>query len=379
MAAQFSPVTPDVVRWAIDEDGRSVPELAEALEVDADTIDGWTRGDAAPTRGQVSRLATVLHRPRALFFLPGPPASATLPANFRHPPGDDRPVSVGARQKVRRVRRVQHAVSWARREEPPVPMPSGNLQENPEAAAADVSLWLGITDAERVTWQDDYAALRRWRQAMEDSGLLVFVLQIGSNDVRGFSAWDDRAPLIVANSSRVSPAARNFTLVHELGHLYLRQDAACIERNTINGGSSNEIERWCEQFGAALLMPKNIFTDFMLTRRPPFSLQDVREVAKRFRVSHRAAALRMIDLGYATPGLYGNVLSEFEPRGTENDNEPGEFYSPPRHILRSREYGVNTIRIVLNGLPPRDALDILRLTVEDVRRIAQEVPDVRVP
>ena len=76
---------------------------------------------------------------------------------------------------------------------------------------------LGITDAERVTWQDDYAALRRWRQAMEDSGLLVFVLQIGSDDVCGFSAWDDRAPLIVANSSRVSPAARNFTLVHELG------------------------------------------------------------------------------------------------------------------------------------------------------------------
>ena len=79
MAAQFSPVTPDVVRWAIDEDGRSVPELAEALEVDADTIDGWTRGDAAPTRGQVSRLATVLHRPRGFSCCLGLPHRQRCP------------------------------------------------------------------------------------------------------------------------------------------------------------------------------------------------------------------------------------------------------------------------------------------------------------
>ena len=58
-------------------------------------------------------------------------------------------------------------------------------------------------------------------------------------------------------------------------------------------------------------MPKNIFTDFMLTRRPPFSLQDVREVAKRFRVSHRAAALRMIDLGYAEQQV-PRLLSELK-------------------------------------------------------------------
>lgn len=381
MAAQFSPVTPDVLRWAIDEDGRSVPELAEALSVDVDTIDGWTRGDATPTRGQVSRLATVLHRPRALFFLPRPPIPATLPPNFRHPPGDDRPVSVSARRQVRRARRVQHAVSWARRNDPPVSMPSGSLSDHPEAVGLEVCQWLGIPDDERASWRDDMAALRAWRQAMEDSGILVFVLQIGSDDVRGFSAWDDQAPLVVANSSRVSPAARSFTLVHELGHLYLREDAACIERNTINGQPSNQIERWCEEFGAALLMPRFAFADFMATRgKPPFGLEDVREAARRFRVSHRAAALRMIDLQYASPELYGQVIRVFEPRAAEStDAQSGDFYSTPRYVQRPREYGIGTIRTVLDSLPPRDALDILRLTVEDVRRIAQEAPDVRVP
>jgi Zn-dependent peptidase ImmA (M78 family) len=381
MAAQLSPVTPDVLRWAIDEDGRSVPELAEALNVDVDTVDGWTRGDAAPTRGQVSRLATLLHRPRALFFLPRPPTSATMPANFRHAPGDDRPVSVSARRQVRRARRVQHAVSWARRNEPPVAIPSGSLNQRPEAAAMVVRRWLGVTDADQETWPDDRAALRTWREAMEDSGILVFVLQIGSDDVRGFSAWDDRAPLVVANSSRVSPAARCFTLVHELAHLYLRQDAACIEHDTVSGQFSNDIERWCEQFGASLLMPQNTFREFMATRgSAPFGLEDVREAAKRFRVSHRAAALRIIDLQFASPELYGQVTRAFEPKTSASiTTTSGEFYSPPRFVQRPREYGIGTIRTVLDALPPTDALDILSLTVEDVRRIAQEVPDVRVP
>ena len=377
MAAQLSPVTPDVLRWAIDEDGRSFPDLAEALNVDVDTMDGWARGDTTPTRGQVSRLASVLHRPRALFFLPRPPTSATLPANFRHPPGDDRPVSVAARRDVRRARRVQHAVSWARRDEPPIPMPSGSLDQKPEVAAVVAREWLGVTDADQRAWQDDRVALRAWRRAMEDSGILVFVLQIGSDDVRGFSAWDDSAPLIIANSSRVSPAARSFTLVHELGHLYTRQDAACIEIDTVGPRPSSQIERWCEQFGAAVLMPKNVFANFMAHQGdPPFGLEDVRAAALHFRVSHRAAALRMIDLQLARVELYGQVTRAFQPKGTEVAAS-GEFYSSPRFITRSREYGIGTIQTVLDALPPRDALDILRLTVEDVRRIAQEVPDVR--
>jgi Zn-dependent peptidase ImmA (M78 family) len=379
MAAQPSPVTPDVVRWAIDEDGRSVPEIAEALHVDVDTLDGWTRGDATPTRGQVSRLADVLHRPRALFFLPRAPTSATLPANFRHPPGDDQPVSFGARRQVRQARRVQHAVSWARRDEASIPMPSSDLATKPEFPAAVVRDWLGVTDAEQRSWQDDRTALRAWRQAIEASGILVFVLQIGSDDVRGFSAWDDRAPLIVANSSRITPSARSFTLMHELGHLVLRQDAACIELDPVNRQGINGIERWCEQFGAAVLMPDQAVLRFLSERgnQPP-DIDDVRAFASRFRVSHRAAALRMIDMGFAPFQLYAQVINVFEPRGTTG-SESEKFYSSPRSVARPREYGIGTIQTVLDALPPRDALDILRLTVEDVRQIAQEAPDVRIP
>src|SRR5665647_3057323 len=111
MSGKPSPITPAVLAWAIEEDGRPPVDLAEKLKVDRSVLDEWTDGDSRPTVGQVTELARVLKRPRALFFLPRPPAAATWPATFRHPPGDDHLVGSEARRRVRQARRIQSAVS----------------------------------------------------------------------------------------------------------------------------------------------------------------------------------------------------------------------------------------------------------------------------
>lgn len=375
--AQVSPVKPDVLRWAISEDGRDTDDLADALKVEPDLVVAWIEGNAAPTRGQVSRLATVLQRPRALFFLPRPPEVATLPPSFRHPPGDDqRDVSAAARRKVRQARRVQHAVAWANRDEPPVDVPLAGLLDDVEEAASRTRNWLAITDSDQRSWSDDYAALRGWRESLEDRGVLVFVLDIGRGDVRGFSAWDDRAPLIVANQSGVNPAARIFTFAHELGHLVTRKDSACIEPSD-GPMPGADVERWCERFGAALLMPRPAVAALGRERniaRGNADLDDVKAIMRQFRVSGRAAALRMIDLGLATPALYADVQRVFKPapppaKGTR-------IASPPRPVARIRQYGPDALRTVLTALPARDALGVLRITVDDARSIANEVPGV---
>jgi Zn-dependent peptidase ImmA (M78 family) len=49
-----------------------------------------------------------------------------------------------------------------------------------------------------------------------------------------------------------SPAYRQrFTIAHELGHLVLSRNLKATSRNV----SQREIERWCDQFAASLLMP----------------------------------------------------------------------------------------------------------------------------
>ena len=257
MAGKPSPVTPAVVAWAVEQDGRSVDELAVTLKVDPETLRGWMRGDVQPTVGEVSRLAQRLRRPRALFFLPSAPTSSAIPTAFRRPPGSDpgHRVSQPALLAARRAYRVQRAVADAREGYlGPVPLPRADeTADRPADVAATVRQWLQVADDQ--TWGDEYAALNDWRRALDDRGILTFALQLGPDEVRGFARWDELAPLIVVNTVRVPPQVRLYTIGHELAHLVLRDSAACVEPRGDRMLVDSPTERWCEMFAATLLMP----------------------------------------------------------------------------------------------------------------------------
>lgn len=377
--ANASPVTPAVVRWALDEDGRSDVDLAEALEVDEDDLLAWVSGEARPTIGQVTKLAKVLKRPRALFFLPKAPDRAALPAYFRHPPGAARTVSVNARRWVRQSRQLQEAIAWILRSDPPVDMPKAALSADPEAIARDVRGWLEVVPSAR--WSNDYAALATWRAALDERGVLALNLPIGKGEVRGFASWDERAPLIAVNATRVSAAARNYTIGHELGHLVTRTDAACVTDADVMPQPGTDIERWCEVFAAALLMPVETVAALARERRigaAEATLEDVRALSARCRVTVYAAALRLRDLGLGDSSLYSRTLAAHPPPSDEpqtaSSADDEEFRSSPMHVLRLREYGPRTLELVLNNLPPVDALSLLRMDVPAVRRLNENLP-----
>lgn len=372
MAVKASPVTPAVVRWALDEDGRSDLDIAQALEVDIDVLEAWATGDERPSTGQVTRLADLLARPRALFFLPQPPTEAALPTAFRHPPGAERDVGVKARRVVRKVRRVQSALSWAMRDLPGVAVPVAAPNQEPRAIADVVRAWLEVPLSSQLAWSDERVALEAWRQAVDRRGLFPFAIEIGRDDVRGFSIWDEHAPTIVYNVSSVSPAARIFTIFHEVGHLALRQDSACVEPRE-GGLLGGEVERWCERFAAELLMPHDDVRAFVGGLQNPGSIAAVRSVMSRYRVSARAAALRLVELKFASPLLYNEVARVFQPAPPNPDAKPR---SAPRHEARLRQYGQRAVSTILEHLPPQDALSILRVEVEDVRRMPETVRGV---
>lgn len=92
-----------------------------------------------------------------------------------------------------------------------------------------------------------------------------------------------------------------------------------------------------------------------------------------FRVSARAAALRLADLQFAEDRLYSQVLAVFLPPKRPQDGTPR---NPPRYQARLRQYGLRGVSTVLHSFPENDALSILRMDVQDVRRLADEVPGV---
>jgi Zn-dependent peptidase ImmA (M78 family) len=294
----------------------------------------------------------------------------------RHAPGDEqRQVDAETRRRVRQARRLQHGISWALRANDDVGVPRAGLDASPEVTAAAVRSWLEVAADAPRNWADPHAAFDGWRSAFEGRGVLVFTPQLGADNVRGFSAWDDKAPLVAANVSGYPYEARVFTLAHELGHLVTRIDSACVD---LGIGTSVPVERWCEEFGAALLMPLDVMRELQRERRigrQEASIDDVRAVAARCKVSHRAAALRLIDLDLARRDLYATVLSLFRPRARPTTPRP-DFRQPRRSTARIREYGAHTLELALSELPPRDAMSMLRVNVEDVREIAEKVPGV---
>jgi Zn-dependent peptidase ImmA (M78 family) len=325
-----------------------------------------------------------------MFFLPRPPVTATLPPSFRHPPGDERNVGPAVRRSVRQARRMQTVLAEALSSEPPVYVPQSDLSTPPSEAASTARQWLGVTAQSQASWADDYAALRTWREALDERGIFVFSLEIGErqgalgpggllgDEVRGFSAWDHHAPLIVMNSQRVSAAARSFTLGHELAHLITRHDAACVE-STTDYPFGEPVERWCEEFAAALLMPEPIVRAQMRARGlqdTSADLDDVKAMMRTFRVSARASALRLMDLGLAQRSLYGVVLAHFRPTPPSTNRT---ISSPPRSELRLRQYGARALDAVFRDVDdPFEALSILRMTVPDARRLAEQVPSAAI-
>lgn len=372
MAARTVPITAAVVAWALEEDGRQLADVAEAVGVGVDTLRAWAEGEAQPTVGQTSDLAKALKRPRSFFLLPSPPRAAGLPASFRHPPGVDVDVMPPADvlKEMRRARRVQNAAAWALREEPGAQVPQSSLDVAPARAAEEVISWLGVEPRH----EDEWAAWRERRRTLEEHDVLVFSLALGRKTIRGFSAWDEHAPLIAVNSTGNLPPVRSFTLMHELGHLVLRADAACAPTE---GGQvpDADVERWCESFAGAVLMPPAVVERVVDRIAEPAGagINTVKALARATWVSHRAAALRLIELGFARRGLYAEVDAVFRPGESAAGGGSGER----RHEARLRELGERPLHLVLGALQPRDALSVLRLQVDDVRSLEAEIPTLR--
>ncbi len=369
------PVTAAVVDWAIKESGYTPDELAVQLRVPPATLRAWATGDALPGFTQLRGLAAKLKRPVAAFLLPAPPVSIQPTVSFRSPPGATRrELSPVERRYLREARRLQQFLAWVAKElgEPPVVLPRERLDEDPTQVAARVRARLGVTLEEQERWPSPSAAFARWRDALEESGVLVFAFSMGSDSCRGFSLWDNYAPIVAVNTAWLA-SARIFTLFHEYGHLATRTDSACLQGlRRVTSLPSDSPERWCEEFAAALLMPAFAVRRFVEGRseRQPDAL--IPAVASHFSVSRRAAALRLVELKYLTWDDY-EALPPFEPK------PKGGGKGRDRTQLREDQYGVRTTRLVGRALEREvigrgDVLDYLDVPESAIDRFTSTAP-----
>jgi Zn-dependent peptidase ImmA (M78 family) len=244
---------------------------------------------------------------------------------------------------------------------------------------------MGVAGNVPRKWRDSSDAFNILKGQLESMGVLVFQLQLtprGQKEpgIRGFSAWNDHAPLVAVNTG-YNASAKLYSLVHELGHLISRSDSSCLAYSGPGSAKEPGSERWCELFAAAFLLPESRVTEYMagLGYARDGELADAGEVARiagKMQVSVRAMALRLIDLGYSPRGLYGVIEREFQT----SDRKGGKSFGPTRDRVARRlaETGPRLGGLLVDGirrrsLSLRESASYLRVHPSEMRTLERRL------
>ena len=375
------PVTASVVDWAIRESGFEPRRVAAKVGVSPEVLHSWSKGAARPTLTQFRKLASALKRTPATFLLPAPPEKPPVAVEFRRPAGvDRRSLNAVERMYLRDARRLQELLAWLQeqlRESSDDILPHLRYSEDdPEIAASRARTLLRVdSHAGAMSWRTASAAFDWWRDTLEGSGVLVLTYPMRRDSVRGFSVWNDRLPLVAINTAWRSEA-RTYTLFHEFGHLLTRTASACIEAGARFARPSDAVERWCEEFSASVLLPRPEVERFLskeLGRIAPITDLDVpSKVATRFKVSLRAATIRLIEMKLAKWDLYGEI-----PAPSDDKPSGGGGGGRDRSEIRGDQYGNRALAIFVRAmkrdiLGRADVLDALRVSDSDLTQIERK-------
>jgi Zn-dependent peptidase ImmA (M78 family) len=307
-------VKPELLRWACERAGLGVDALAHRFP----KLPDWERGEASPTLKQLESFAQATHTPVGYLFLQEPPIERVPIPDFRtidnthldRPSPDLLDTLYACQQRQEWYRDYARSV----REEPLAFVGTAHLTNTVEATAASIRHALGFDVEERrrlPTWTD---ALRHFIEQADTLGVLVMVSGVvGSNnrrkldpqEFRGFALADDLAPLVFINGADTK-AAQMFTLAHELAHVWLGRSA--ISDAQAASVPEHEVERWCNRVAAELLVPLAV----MRTEYQPSNplAEEIRRLARRFKVSTLVVLRRIHDAGGLTQGELGRAYRE---------------------------------------------------------------------
>jgi Zn-dependent peptidase ImmA (M78 family) len=247
----------------------------------------------------------------------------------------------------------------------PAPLvPLFSTKDDPEDVARAIRKRTGVSLDTQLSWTSATEALRVWREAVEDCAVTVFMVSMGEESCRGFSIWDDRAPLICVNTAWL-PEARVFSLFHEYAHLVSRTNSVCVEDAPLGSSAAGDpTERWCERVAAAVVIPPESLERVVaeLSRGSGgwrADLGAVTRVANQLRVSRRAAALRLIEARHASWSLFKALPSHVDRR-----LGGGGGHGRTRATIRRQQLGSRTINLFAEALErdllgPADVIDYL--------------------
>jgi Zn-dependent peptidase ImmA (M78 family)/DNA-binding XRE family transcriptional regulator len=376
-------INPQLLVWARKSAGLTLEEAAKRAGVSGDRLLSWEEGQKRPTINQLRKLGQAYKRPIAVFYLPQPPLDFQPLRDYRHLAAiPHEPESPELLLEVRRA--------WSRREiaielyqglgeKPPRWPISASTADDPEHVARKIRTQLDISVDVQRGFGSEYNALKWWRSALEQHGILVFqAVGVEVSEMRGFSLTERPLPVIVVNI-RDSPLARVFSVLHELVHVALRQGGICdLDDDQQRSPREQEVEVFCNKVAGAVLVPREeLFSEALVREHGPqattWSDNEIAFLARRFWVSHEVILRRLLICDLTTKAFYQEKRSELAARRKPR----GEGFPPPAQMAISTT-GHTFIRLVLDNyyrenITSSQVADFLNVNLKHLREIERKV------
>jgi Zn-dependent peptidase ImmA (M78 family) len=345
MAEPVAGIQASILKWARLSQGYSLEDVATHLKRDAADIAAWEDGSAAPTYGQLEKLAYQLYkRPIAVFFLPEPPFEVELNKEFRTLPEVELDhLAPDTRYQIRLAQALQLSLKELNEDTNPAERKifSDIKLSTSRSAAQQASLvrdYLGPKLADQLSWASSEEALKEWRSAVEAVGVFVFKHSFKQKAISGFCLVDSEFPVIYLNNS-AAKTRQIFSLMHELAHVLLHQNSiSTLDESHIEElpEAQRRIERFCNTFAAELLVPAADFIERVAFVTGSPTDADIARLARQYHVSWHVILRRFVDKGAVQWREYLGRSREWAEEGDDSGGAGGNYYLTQAAYLGDR-------------------------------------------
>jgi Zn-dependent peptidase ImmA (M78 family)/DNA-binding XRE family transcriptional regulator len=368
-ASETMPVNPLLLAWAREESGYGLERVAKRLQVKEERVAAWEKGQRQPTFRQVEELAKFLHRPLSVFFLSRPPQLPPLAAEYRRLPGvepghESPELRLALRQMLNRRENALNLMGELGESIPEFQL-RARLSESPVEVGRQIREATAIDSMTQFDWPNEWRAWSAWRTAVEQLGVLVFQFpKVALEETRGLALLRMPLPVIAINGKEM-PEAKAYTVFHELVHLMLAaaNEEAPANRERRSSIEWEKVERFAEIAASHALVPETALRTIIrnqLLSNSNWDIEDVRKVARVFRITPLAMATRLRESGFMSWDRYRRWRADWDSYVATLRPRRGGFASPAEKAV-SRA-GRPFAQLVL------EALSANRLTAVDAAR-----------
>ena len=321
-------VSQPVLSWALQRSERTFEEALMKFP----KLGDWMDGSSQPTLHDLEKFAAYTHTSLGALVMPEPP-DETLPIadmRTRESAAIERP-SGNLLDIIDRYQQFQdwyHNYAREQGAEKLSFLGTASVKDSPRAVARRVRSLLDFNHMSATgtqEWRRDIVA------ALEGAGVLVMrsgvvgassTRKLSTREFRGFSLYDDIAPLIFVNVADEPYCAQNFTLLHEFAHLLLGHSALSGGDRALGGTGE---EAWCNRVAACVLLPDEALKAF----DEATTVQDYRAAARRFGVSAEVALHRLYGVGRIGEEQYAALLEKVRADygGDKRSSGGGNYYN----------------------------------------------------